>query len=138
ESGIVHAGWCPLGRKAEDGPIPARYRLRETDSEDYSVRTRRNVRDSDATLILNVGVLDGGSRTTLEACEAVGREVRTVQLDDESPFLDVTATRSWLASARPRILNVAGPRESKRAGVYALALEYLRRLSGANVVAEGP
>ncbi len=32
-----HGGWCPLGRLAEDGQIPDRYRLDETDSPDYSI-----------------------------------------------------------------------------------------------------
>jgi hypothetical protein len=25
ENGVSHGGWCPKGRKAEDGPIPALY-----------------------------------------------------------------------------------------------------------------
>ena len=41
--GIKHGGWCPKGRKAEDGPLPPRYRLMETPSADYLVRTERNV-----------------------------------------------------------------------------------------------
>ena len=28
--GIPHGGWCPKGRKAEDGPIDAKYQLKET------------------------------------------------------------------------------------------------------------
>ena len=59
ESGLEHGGWCPRGRKAEDGPIPARYRLAETESANYRARTVRNV-VSDATLILNMGELAGG------------------------------------------------------------------------------
>src|SRR5207247_4718217 len=47
---IRHGGWCPRGRKAEDGMIPPRYRLRETGSASYDVRTRWNVRDSYATI----------------------------------------------------------------------------------------
>ena len=27
---IPHGGWCPLGRRAEDGPLDQRYRLQET------------------------------------------------------------------------------------------------------------
>jgi hypothetical protein len=30
QRGIPHGGWCPRGRRAEDGRIPERYRLRET------------------------------------------------------------------------------------------------------------
>src|SRR5690242_15332061 len=57
--GIPHGGWCPRGRKAEDGDIPDRYQLRcpTGDSEDketniYNERTKLNIRDSDGTLIL--------------------------------------------------------------------------------------
>ena len=53
--GIPHGGWCPLGRSAEDGVIPARYQLQETDSPQYAVRTEWNVRDADGTLILSWG-----------------------------------------------------------------------------------
>jgi hypothetical protein len=58
--GIPHGGWCPAGRIAEDGMIPERYQLRETASPGYRERTRRNVEDSDGTLILNLGELDAG------------------------------------------------------------------------------
>ena len=57
-------GWCPRGRRAEDGVVPARYRLRETPSTAYTQRTEWNVRDADATLILHRGPLQGGSALT--------------------------------------------------------------------------
>ncbi len=47
--GIPCGGWCPKGRKAEDGPIPERYPLNETDSASCLVRAEMNVRDSDGT-----------------------------------------------------------------------------------------
>ena len=50
--GIEHGGWCPAGRVSEDGTIPSRYEMTETDSADYPTRTQQNVIDSDATLIL--------------------------------------------------------------------------------------
>jgi hypothetical protein len=43
-------GWCPKGRKAEDGPIEAKYPLKESPSASYLQRTEWNVRDSDATV----------------------------------------------------------------------------------------
>ena len=63
--GIPHGGWCPRGRKAEDGVIPARYQLTETKSADYLTRTRWNVRDSNATVIFTLKpTLSGGSLRT--------------------------------------------------------------------------
>ena len=37
---IPHGGWCPKGRKAEDGVIPACYQLNELSTADYLKRTR--------------------------------------------------------------------------------------------------
>ena len=65
EHGLAHGGWCPKGRRAEDGRIPPRYELIETPSKDYEQRTRWNVRDSDATLIISKSsTLTGGSAYT--------------------------------------------------------------------------
>ena len=61
---IAHGGWCPQGRRAIDGMIDERYQLTETPSAHYSQRTEWNIRDSDATLILGWGPLDGGSALT--------------------------------------------------------------------------
>jgi len=55
EHDVPHGGWCPAGRRAEDGPLAAKYKLTEAESQSYRARTARNVRDSDAKLILNLG-----------------------------------------------------------------------------------
>ena len=48
-------GWAPLDREAEDGIIPQHYSLDECGQSGTEERTRLNVRDSDATLILTKG-----------------------------------------------------------------------------------
>ena len=58
-------GWCPQGRRAEDGVIPDRYPLLETPERNYQARTRRKIEDSDGTLILNLGQLGGGTALTV-------------------------------------------------------------------------
>jgi hypothetical protein len=65
--GIPHGGWCPKGRRAEDGPIDAKYQLQESPSSNYLQRTEWNVRDSDGTVILSIGEhVTGGSLKTVE------------------------------------------------------------------------
>ena len=121
--GLPCGGWCPKGRKAEDGPIDPRYPLQETLSADYAQRTEWNVRDSDGTLLLNQGALEGGTAQTREIAERLDRPVLIVDLDrPPAP----AAVRSWIERSRIRILNIAGPRESKRPGVYAQAAAFLR------------
>jgi len=112
--GLRIGGWVPRGRAAEDGPIPARYvGLVETDSADPAVRTARNVRDSDATLIVSHGPLAGGSRLTLEEATRTGKPRLHLDLDELSLASASERLADWLAEVRPRVLNVAGPRASE-------------------------
>lgn len=117
--GVVHGGWCPKGRLAADGPLPEHYLLRETDSMGYRQRTKLNVRDSDATLIFNTGVLDGGTLQTVRFAQTLGRPHLVAQLDELAQEGVVRRIRVWLTEGQFGVVNVAGPREEKRPGVYA-------------------
>ncbi len=123
ENGIPCGGWCPKDRRAEDGPIASRYPLTETPSERYPERTRRNVQDADATLIVTSGPADRGTRLTLELATRYGKPVLQVDLDVDSNPLRV---ESWLCRHGVRTLNVAGPRESRCPGIYSRAVDLLR------------
>ena len=123
--GIPHGGWCPRGRLAEDGTIPARYALQETDSPQYAVRTERNVVDSDATLIFCRGTPTGGTEWTLICAERYGRPYLVVDLNHA---VDCQTLRRWLTSVRPKVLNVAGPRESQAPGIQQQVEDILIRL----------
>ncbi|MGH7337286.1 MAG: putative molybdenum carrier protein [Myxococcota bacterium] len=113
-NGIRAGGWVPKGRVAEDGRIPERYPdLVETESADPAVRTARNVRDSDGTLILSHGPLDGGSRLTFEEAERAHKPVLHLDLDQMDVAAAAARLQSWLAELRPHTLNVAGPRASR-------------------------
>jgi len=116
--GAAHGGWCPRGRLAEDGPIPDRYQLSETDSAEYPIRTEQNVLDSDATLILCRGRLSGGTELTLRLAERHRRPHLVVDLRDPCPPQEV---RRWLQTQGVQVLNVAGPRESQSPGIGAEA-----------------
>lgn len=127
ELGISCGGWCPHGRKAEDGIIPRLYPLRETRSTDYSERTVRNVLDANATLVITRGALSGGTALTAEIAR---RKNKPCQIVDLSHTPDSRAVRGWLAHQRVAILNVAGPRESSSPGIYDDARRFLRELLG--------
>lgn len=122
ELGIAHGGWCPRGRRAEDGPIPNCYNLQETDSPDYAARTEQNVIDSDGTLILYFATLRGGTELTYRLAQKHRRPFFLVDLRT-SPALD--STRHWLLDHAIRVLNVAGPRASQNEDIYEMARVYL-------------
>jgi hypothetical protein len=125
---IPHGGWCPAGRLAEDGPLNERYHLTETESPGYRQRTKRNVQDSDGTLILNLGPLEGGTFSTVRLAEKQSKPFLVVALDEGVTEEAIATVREWLKGNGVRVLNIAGPRESKRPGIYELTKTLLERL----------
>jgi hypothetical protein len=125
EHHVAHGGWCPDGRKAEDGVIPERYLLDELPGGGYRQRTKANVRDSDGTLVVSIEAkLSGGSLATTEFA---------FQL--KKPWLHVSPSSGWesqlsqwISKNSLRVLNVAGPRASKEPAVAAFTKEVLDEL----------
>lgn len=117
--GIPHGGWCPKGRKAEDGAIPACYQLNETDSDEYSERTKLNIRDTDGTLILvpttPIKVTDG---TILTIAEVKERAKPYLIIDLSRDYDKLSEIALWVKENSIKVLNVAGPRESQSPGVH--------------------
>ena len=123
--GISSGGWCPKGRRAEDGPIDKRYPLKETSSEDYSLRTKQNVRDSDGTLILTVGEPTGGTALTRTHVETLGKPCLVIDLN-QKPTAETV--HDWIRTHSIQILNVAGPRASQQPEIYEKATQFLTDL----------
>ena len=122
---IAHGGWCPRGRLAEDGSIADKYQLQETDSADYALRTMWNVRDADATLILNKGQLEGGTALTLKSARNRRKPWMVIDLNQE---FDLQRITDWITAHQIEILNIAGPRESKLPGIYKHTFDLLNPL----------
>jgi hypothetical protein len=123
-AGLACGGWCPRGRKAEDGAIAASYPLHETPSDDYAERTEWNVRDSDATLVLTRGQPSPGTALTIDLARRLGRPVLVLDLGDAP---EPAAVRRFVDETAVGVLNVAGPRESQRPGIGAEARVFLER-----------
>src|ERR1043166_873457 len=126
-NGVPHGGWCPKGRKAEDGIIPARFKLKETPSNNYSVRTRRNVRESEGTVIFSrTREWRGGTRETAEYAKRFGKPllhlVGTAQINNAASRL-----KAFLREHEITVLNVAGPRETEEPGLSEFVQSVLTR-----------
>ncbi len=116
EHGLPHWGWCPKGRRAEDGQIDNRYQLKETPSMDYGQRTEWNVRDSDGTVIFTLmRTLTGGSKRTADFVRKHNKPC--LHLSGETTGDPAAELRWFLQANRIEILNVAGSRASKEPGV---------------------
>lgn len=120
-NGVRHGGWCPKGRKSEDGVVPEAYRLVETPSASYLQRTEWNVRDSCATLVFTLtDTLDGGSKRTAGFAERLGKPWLHVR-----PGVHPKYVARFLARHGVRVLNIAGKRESSAPGIARFTMEVL-------------
>ena len=125
--GIPHGGWCPRGRLAEDGTIPARYQLSETPDSDYSQRTEWNVRDSDGTVIFSIApTLAGGSRQTAELAQRYRKPCLHLSRERDGAAA-AGKLRDFLARHGIKTLNVAGPRQSQEPEVAGFTTEVLEQ-----------
>ncbi len=128
EMGIPIAGWCPKGRRAEDGPIDNRYTLTETPMEASTQRTVWNVQRSDGTLVIGTAV-SPGTNLAIQTARQMDKPLMVHGTESPKAISDI---RAWLKLYDIRTLNVAGPRESESPGIYDRAFRCFRKLlSGA-------
>ena len=131
DAGVPCGGWCPDGRIAEDGPLPARYPLCELKGSGYVERTLANVRDSDGTAIIHAGEIDGGTLHTLECCVENGKPHLLVDSNETPVDQAADLIADFIERHGIATLNVAGPRASKQPQIYPYAhaaiLRFLRQ-----------
>lgn len=125
ERGIPHGGWLPKGRITEDGPLGQEYCLQELDSYRYRDRTRKNVEESDGTLIVSYGPLSSGSALTEALAIRYDRPCLHLNMDYFSLEDAVQVVEQWLRRNTIQVLNVAGPRASSDERIYATVRELL-------------
>ena len=128
EAGADCGGWCPKGRKAEDGVIDKCYPLTETTSDQYVFRTKRNILDSDGTLIIYFDDLEGGTARTLEFCQELKKPCYLVNATDISPSQTVAKIKMFLKENAIKSLNVAGPRASKQSHAREYTKEVIMKV----------
>lgn len=134
ECNIPIGGYCPLGRLAEDGPIPDKYPLVELKTPSHPARTKRNIDEADATLILIADETDltGGTLLSMRIClEASRVSGKAFGIIDMSHVEAVHNTTRFFRE-NPGTVNVAGPRESKHIGIYEQAKTLLLDVFKAN------
>ncbi len=121
-----HGGWCPKGRKAEDGPIDAKYEVTETPSANYLQRTEWNVRDTDGTIVFTIAKeITGGSMRTVEFARKHNKPC--LHVSKESTKQPESEVKEFIKQHDIKLLNFAGSRESKEPGINEWVKHVLNR-----------
>ena len=121
-------GYCPKGRKAEDGWISEHYPLTELNSPNYIDRNKRNVIESDATVIFTHGNLSGGSEATAAFCRHHGKPYLHIDANEVDPDTAAQWIKQLITNYHATVLNVAGQRASKNPEAYNTTRQVLWRL----------
>jgi Circularly permutated YpsA SLOG family len=131
DAGVPCGGWCPAERRAEDGAIPDRYPLTELPGRGYLPRTRRNVLDSDGTLVVTFGLPSSGTARTIEFAGALRRPYLII--DGATMVVAAAAgeVNEFLKRFKVRCLNVAGPRASRSPQAYPYTYALVSRVLSA-------
>jgi putative molybdenum carrier protein len=124
---IASGGTAPRGWLTEDGPRKSQlsaFGLLECAEDGFPARTRRNVVDSNGTLL--VGKYgSGGSRLTYDVARELAKPLFHIsypeRLDRSEEF------QHWLEQNNVVVLNVAGNRESQSPGIAEYTHDFLVR-----------
>lgn len=111
-------GYCPKGRRAEDGTIPDRYPLVETESSQYPDRTKLNISESDGTVIFTFGQIStAGSHLTVKIANSIKKPWIHLDLDGFELTEAAQVVVDFCQKSNIQVLNVAGNRESVSPGI---------------------
>lgn len=116
-AGVRTGGTAPRGWRTEAGPQRATllsFGLVESPDEGYPARTEKNASDSDLTIIFARDASSSGTKATIAYCRKYGKPFQII-----NPFSPMAgaALAEAIATHKPRVLNVAGNRESKSPGI---------------------
>ena len=129
--GLESGGVAPKGWLTEDGPQEALlsgFGLTECEEDGYPARTRRNVMDSDGTLLIGPYRM-GGTRLTHEIARQLKKPLFLAPYPDLPNAKDF---RNWLERHTIQVLNVAGNRESQSPGITEFTRSFLILALGAS------
>ncbi len=129
--GIATGGTAPRGYKTEKGAQEVALKafgLVPHPSAHYKDRTRENVLNSDATLIFSTQASSSGTTTTINCCEAENKPYCLLERIDDK---DLKIARAFINNHKPRVLNIAGNRESVSPGLAKTVAAFIEQLFAA-------
>lgn len=121
ECHVEAGGWCPEGRQSEDGIIPEKYPVIELPKSGYRQRTKRNVLDSDGTVVIYFGYPAGGTEQTISFCIKERKPYVLINAEEMSIEQASRKINKFIGESSISILNVAGPRASGELRAYEYA-----------------
>jgi len=133
EYDISIGGWCPRGGLDENGRniLEIHASLIEATTSVPAERTKLNVRDSDATLIIVPSLplpetIKDGTQLTIDEAIRLKKPHLIISLAEKEAAAETIF--NWCTENNIHTLNIGGPRESSSSGIYEECCELFREL----------
>lgn len=113
---VLTGGTAPKKFRTMLGPAPelgSKFGLVEHESPSYSLRTKKNIENSDGTLIIASNVLSPGTHLTIDLTRQLRKPLKVIIIERQSSWSCERAAdvANWIIENRIYVLNVAGNRD---------------------------
>lgn len=129
-AGLATGGTTPRGWRTETGPRQdlKHYNLTQSQSSSYIPRTRKNIKDSDGTLIFG-NIMSPGNASTARVCEGLRVPYLAIPfIRGETLSAHILLVIAWINLHGVETLNIAGNRESKNPGIHDAVSNFIVEL----------
>ncbi len=124
--GMAYGGWIPKNN-GEFGDMKAnKYNLTEMSTTHRVETFKKNIRESDGTLMLSHGTLSKDVKTTKNTIQRYSTPLLHVDLSSTNAFNAASLINDWLIDNDLNILHVTGPTENEDDNIYSATLDILQ------------
>jgi hypothetical protein len=123
--GIAYDGWTPLGRRNDDGRLPAEYDLKETSSPGFEEALKKNILLADGLLVISKGVQTTRSTQAVRMALKQERQFLHIDLKQYGLFEAASLSCSWLFQKQIKTVYVTGPSDLEEPLIYGQAQKLL-------------
>lgn len=124
--GIGYGGWVP---KTDMDPVNRHadtYNLVEMPTSHRTETFKKNIRESEGTLVLSHGTLSSYVRNTLKTVQRYSTPLLHVDLKSTHAFNAASLINDWLMDNDISILHVTGPTDGEDPDIYPATLDILQ------------
>jgi len=129
---IPHEGWCYRNRKTDGGVLPERYNVREIKNPSYFERLKKNIIDSDGTVVLTYGQLAVGSKAVKDLADKHNKPLLDVNLGKHSLNHIVSLIREWMTNHEIDTIYFTGSKTGRGRGnkIYDVVIQIIEGVCG--------
>lgn len=124
--GMSYGGWIPKEASRHGGMDADRYNLIEMPTTNRTETFKKNIRESDGTLMLSHGILSSNVKNSTRTIQRYSTPLLHVDLNSTSAFNAASLINDWIIDNDLNILHVTGPSEKEDHKIYPATLDILQ------------